>query len=829
MLAGRRWRHLGVAGAAALVLLGALGAAPLPAGATTHRQASAAACPWLAEPHASPAALAAQVASRMSLADEVEFLVLTSGYGGYENENTPIPGLCLPWLTLEDGADGIAFLDRGVTQMPASIATAASFDPAAAHAYGQVLGQEAAGQGLEVVQAPDLNLVRVPFDGESYETFGEDPYLASVMGQAEIGGIQSEGVMSDAVHLGVYEQETDRSDIDALISRRSLEEVYLAPFRAAAEANVASFMCATGETDGYNNCADPTLAADLAAWGFGGFVRSEEGCACSVASEFLNGVDLVKRGIDRPPVAAWQAVISAVQQGQLPASQLREAVERVLTEMFAFGVIQHPLHGHPLQPVETPADRRVALQVAEEGAVLLKDEGGALPLASSGQIAVIGPDAGVAAQMAGGGSPYVIPTDPITPIQALEQVLGPRMLTADTSPSSVGAKTIFQGSAPPGGANPHGWPLSAAFAIAPESGPNWHRQIATFDPPASGTYQVTVAGFGDTWLWDGSNLLLAERGGPSSGAGPETWSVAASLTAGQPASFQLAWFGPWEPQVTVSYVQPLINQAIQAAAHSAEAVVFASDQEAEGWDRPTVELPGCENALIEAVAKANPRTVVVLNTGGAVVMPWLSRVAAVLQMWYPGEMDGPAVAAVLEGTYDPSGRLPITFPTGDTTTSVSGSPAAYPGIAGKLYIDGMGQNGLAIGYRWYEETHTPVLFPFGFGLSYTSFSLSGLSASMGQQKIRLQLKVTNTGAVAGTEVVQAYVTWPPQAGEPAPELRAFGRIELQPGKSGLLTMEIPLSGLQVWLNGGWRLIPGQYLVSVGTSSASLPLTATLRI
>jgi beta-glucosidase len=261
---------------------------------------------------------------------------------------------------------------------------------------------------------------------------------------------------------------------------------------------------------------------------------------------------------------------------------------------------------------------------------------------------------------------------------------------------------------------------------------------------------------------------------------------------------------------------------VAAARKAAVAVVFVGDYEAEGSDRSTLLLPGDENKLISAVAAANPHTVVVLNTGGPALMPWLKHVAGVIEAWYPGEEDGNAIAAILFGHVDPSGRLPITFPTTDGQSAIH-SAAQWPGIN----LNSFFTEGLDVGYRYDHAHHIQPLFPFGYGLSYTSFSLKGLTASRSPTGVTLKVKVTNSGKVAGTDVPQAYLTYPSEAGEPPAQLAAFYPVTLGPGQNRTVSLYVPSTAFQAYLNGGWTTVSGRYQLSVGQSSSDLPLSTSL--
>jgi beta-glucosidase len=270
-------------------------------------------------------------------------------------------------------------------------------------------------------------------------------------------------------------------------------------------------------------------------------------------------------------------------------------------------------------------------------------------------------------------------------------------------------------------------------------------------------------------------------------------------------------------------VTPEIQRAVTAARHAQVAIVFASDFTREGADRPTLSLPSDEDALIEAVAVVNKRTIVVLNTGGAVLMPWLSNVAAVLEAWYPGEEDGAAMTAVLSGAFDPSGHLPVTFPRSDAESPM-GNPESWPGVNGTVDIDT-----LDVGYRWYDVNEVTPLFPFGFGLSYTKFSLSGATAEEDGSGYRVTIMVRNDGARAGTAVVQAYLSYPAAAQEPPYELKAFTAVALAPGKSQAVSLDLPASAFQSYSGDGFSTVEGNYTVSLGQNERNLPVTVKIAI
>lgn len=798
------------------------------------------ACPWVAASahhQGTPWALAGEVVSHMDLAEKIGFVVLVAREG-YENMNRAIPQLCIPSLTLQDSPNGIAYGATGVTQLPASLGIAASFSRTLAYEYGQVEGVEARGKGIDAVQGPNLNLLRVPQSGRAFEGYGEDPYLVGQLGVANIQGIQSQTVMADAKHYTAYNQETARVILHEDVSRRALEELYLAPFAAAVRVgHVASIMCAYGALNGINDCSDPFLYKTLRTWGFTGFVRSDLGSITHPGAGFRAGLDLLK------PVAP-SLLRHLVDRHKISLRILDTAVRLTLAEMFRFGLVAHPRAESIARPVTSPAHALFAVRAAEASMVLLKNSGHLLPLASGiGSLGVVGVDASLRPETAGSGSAYVLAGSVVTPLAALRRTLG-ATTRISYAPGGVAdhylpliARSAFASgtplpSRPPAPPEEPGKDdvdvlrqpnVTRAVATASKAGrgASWASWRATVVPPRTGLYDISVEENGDTWLSVDGRPLLSFPGLH----GRSSWSSTIHLVRHHRYRLELRWFainGAHYPRLGWKDVSPLIASAVAIARRSPEVVVFASDFSGEGADRPSLMLPGDENALIEAVAAANPRTVVVLNTGGAVLMPWLSRVGAVLEAWYPGQGDGTATAAVLLGRVDPAGHLPITFPATTTETPVA-SPASFPGVDATVHYS----EGLDIGYRYFDAHRLVPLFPFGFGLSYTSFHLSHLTTSEAGGLLTIRARLTNTGRRSGRDVVQAYLGFPPLAGEPPLQLRAFKGVTLGPSGSASVQLELARSAFEAYLGGRWGTVGGNYTISVGDSSAHLPLTASV--
>jgi len=875
-------------------------AAPVTAGGATALPTpptDVSACPWLAEAMAardSPTTLAALVVARMTLPEKLGEIVLDTS-GSYENVNEGVARLCIPSLTLSDGPSGLAFGDTGVTLLPAPIGIAATFDTSLSRQYGTVVGSEARAQGIDVSQGPNINIDRVPNSGRASESYGEDPLLTSAMGVADIEGIQSQGVMADAKHLAAYQQETNRGALDAQVSARAMQEIYLPPFKAAVtQAGVASLMCAYPRLNGTFQCQDPALGQILQQWGFTGFVRSDLGAVHAPALALTSGVDLLNP-------SSVQELYGLMLRGRLTEATVDSDVERVLTEMFAYGLVGRPATGAPGTPVATPADTAFAVTAAERSAVLLRNNDQVLPLdpAKLRSLAVIGADASTHPVVQAFGSAHVVAPFVTTPLQALSDRLGTTTTIryADGGSTTKHLPTVPSAYLTPVSGIGHGLTLSvgrgvagaaaittvdplaaASLVSAPTLGPpdrdevhanppvdrprklpaddDESHRLPDLDPtaaaatsielptdwsssrvswagtltvPRSGRYTFSLAGTGaGAMTLDGRPAVtdqVAHDGG--------TWSGSINLVAGHHYRLAMRWTPvadaaaidiPSIIDLGMAYDGDAIAQAVAAAKASQVAVVFAADYSSETFDRPSLSLPGDQNELIAAVAKANPRTIVVLNTSGAVLMPWLDQVQGVLEAWYPGEVDGTAIAALLAGDVAPSGHLPVTFPTSAKTTGVS-SPSQWPGIG----LVSTYSEGLDVGYRYDHATGTTPLFPFGFGLTYTTFAFRRATVTPVSGGYAVSVVVTDTGRQSGSDVVQAYLTFPDAADEPPAQLAAFAPVTLDAGQSRTVTMTVPATQLQSYQGNAWATVPGIYRIGVGDNSASQPTQTTLTI
>jgi beta-glucosidase len=759
--------------------------------------------------------------AKMTLQDEI---TLVEGHGSsnpYVFYEPAIPSLCIPQLGEEDGPAGAADGLTGVTQLPAGVDLAATFSPSLARRYGKVVGNEERGKGAAVNLGPTVNLDRDPRWGRSFESFTEDPFLSGSLATAEIDGVQSQGELSQIKHYDDYDQETNRNtpQDDEIIGQRPLHELYLASFETAiARAHAASVMCSYSTINGNPECQDSgletgTLRQD---WGVPGFMTSDYGALHSDQG-IVDGTDQ-----EQPENTYYGAPLLAdVQSGAIPRAVVNTSIARVLTTMFRFNLFDDPPTGTTSDKVTTPAHVATATKVAETGATLLKNANGALPLSAdhAGTVAVIGPSASPSPTDAGGGSAHVVSSGSVTPLQGMESVAhGHTQLTY-----TQGLPTDASLSAIPTA------DLSPAYAPTPFGG----SYSGTLTAPETGTYVLAITNtcgcYTPTYLSLGGHQILDNPGTPPQ----DVYSVAVPLTKGQTYSIQISGASSALTWATPSALTQAIAPAVSAAKSASEAVVVVSDDtESESADRFSLALPSAQDELISAVAKANPHTVVVVQAGAPVTMPWLQSVSAVLDDWYPGQTDGTALANVLFGRTDPSGHLPVTFPQRLAQVPAS-TPQQWTGVNGKVQFS----EGLDIGYRWYDAKGLTPLFPFGYGLSYTSFRYSDLriqrSPDGATGDVAVSATVTNTGSRAGADVAQLYLDDPAAAGEPPRQLAGFDRVALKPGQSQRVTFQITPRSEEWWdtAANGWSSTPGAYGVSVGDSSATagLPLSGSFQL
>ncbi|WP_162601545.1 glycoside hydrolase family 3 C-terminal domain-containing protein [Occallatibacter savannae] len=778
----------------------------------------------------------------------------------------------IPALNANDGPNGWAQgpfpgpaqpRALGVTAFPNEIALAATWDRQRADDFGTALAEEWRGKGSSEIIAPTLNIMRTWHWGRSAETFGEDPFLNGQMASVEVAALQRGHVIAMVKHFAGNNQDWERvghfpdfTGINEIIPERALHEIYYPGFKEAIETGgAAGVMCAYNQINGTFSCNNAKVLGELHKWGFSGAITPD--AVFALHDPLL----AAKAGVTY--IGSGQTLHDMLGKGQLTEADVDRMLYAALFPIFKLGIYDSPAPGNSAASVTTSEHVALARAIVEEGSVLLKNEKQVLPITASKvkSIAVIGVAAGPQAVF-GEEGPTVHVEKLSIPAEAIAQRAGSSMkvsyhevgigirplpllkgeVLTPTEGSGHGFTATYYRSSDLSG-TPVVTRLDAEIDVnglpAAELGPevrsfgppklSWSaRWSATLTPSVSGEYGFSLDGAGSSRLIVDGKLIaqLQKVNFKSTSFGLIHLKEGTSVSIVVEHSNDDSVLGSF---LHVGFDHPhedKWNAALEAARSADVAVVFAGEQLGEGMDKTSLNLPGNQNELIDAVAAVNSRTVVVLNTSTPVAMPWINKVASVLESWYPGQESGEGIASVLFGDADPGGRLPITFPASPDQGPATKSQN-YPGLDGVARYD----EGIFVGYRWYDQHQQQPLFPFGHGLSYTTFEYSNLHVSREGNKVSLSVAVTNTGARKGSEVVQVYVTEPDHASEPPLQLKGFEKLSLSPGERKTVNIEVPLNRLSVWSDEehGWKLWSGTYKFAVGTSSRKLLLESSLQL
>ncbi|MFJ9138246.1 beta-glucosidase [Streptomyces sp. NPDC102256] len=742
-----------------------------------------------------------------------------------------VPRLGIPSLRLADGPAGVR-VTRHATALPAPVLLASAFDPGLAHRYGRVIGHEGRALGQDVLLSPMVNLIRTPYAGRNFETFSEDPLLAADLVAAEIRGIQGEGLIATVKHFALNNQEKDRQTVDVVVDEQTLHEVELRGFEAAVDAGTGAVMGAYNKVDGIYACENRALLTGVLRdqWGFDGWVMTDWFAAHSTVAAITAGLDM-----EMPDGTYFgEALRSAVRNGTVSEAYVDRAVRRILGVMDRFGLLDGSAPARPAR--DAKAGAAVALEVAKAGATLLRNEHRALPLtgAAARDIAVVGPT-GMLPFVSGGGSAHVVPDHADSPLDAIRARAG------------RGARVTYSlgedlfGKAVPASA------LSPALTTEAQqvpAGQAWsYEGTLTVAEPDEWTLVVHYSGERPKVLLDGQDLFPVAPGygeyfsGGLVSAAPDGLAVRrATLNLLKGAhTLKITANGGSTGQVfrlrrsTGATRAQDVAEAVRAARAAHSVVLFAYEDATEGLDRTTIALPGHQEHLIEAVSAANPHTTVVLNTSSSTSMPWLRRTAAVLQMYYPGQQGAAATTAVLFGDCDPGGRLTQSFAVDDDHHPVAGDPRRYPGVDGTEEYS----EGIHAGYRWYDAEGVRPLFPFGHGLSYTSFAYDDVRVRQDRRGLRVEFTVRNTGRRDGVEVAQVYVGPSPrlELDQAVRVLGGYQRLVLRAGERRRVTVRVSARTLSSWhtKKHGWVLGTGRRTVWVGASSRDLRLRTSAEV
>ncbi len=827
-------------------------------------------------------------------------------YQGQAGYLAGVPRLGIPGLRFADGPPGV------LTRHPSSAETAtmgvaATFSAKDAEDNGLVIGREARSLGIDVSLQPFVNIDRDLEFSRGYNTFGEDPFLTSVMGVGEIKGIQSQHVMAQVKHYVGYDSNSGNIFIDD----QTLHEVYVAPFDAASKAGVSSVMCSYNRINGTFACGNKdtltTILRDQI--GFKGFVTSDWGAVHAV--NFINaGLDMEMPGEPAdnapfsipsffdlkpvPPPPANAAALAednmdmfgghipeepapkpagfgdfgvkldpkkmseALKDGTVSEATITRAAGRVLYEIVRFGYMDGQ-QKHEVTQQQTEANAKIIEKTGEDAAVLLKNDDHALPLKDVNSVVLIGPTAAQVDAIGINGERSVgLPQRQVGPLAAMKKISGSdniQFAVADDMNGTTIPASLFTYNGKPGLLRSEAdkqqidaqldFTTKNGNALPPNSTVTWK---GTLNVPAAGTYWIYLQAMGTNASIAVDGKRLARTGAFQGGvhgdilqanqdnvvptpdgldnvrraveftAGPHQVEVKTTPdTSGSPVQVRLNWYTPTQRQADH-------DAAIAAAKKAKTAVVFV-------WTRltPVFGLPGDQDKLVEEIAAVNPNTVVVLNTSQPVALPWVDKVKAVLQMWWPGDEGGWSTANILLGKTSPAGRLPVTW--GKKLTDYAATDPQHPersskGVDGKTTYS----EGVNVGYRWFDKQNIEPLFPFGHGLSYVTFEYSGLKvAKTADGGLDVSVAIKNTGAMDSDEVPQVYLgapSSPPEGGQfPVRAMVAFDRVHVPAGQTRTVVLHVPERQLQYWSSQDqkWVTVTAARTLSVGGSSRSLPL------
>ena len=761
----------------------------------------------------------------------------------------PVERLGIPRVKMTDGPNGTRVFGRS-TAYPAGVLLAATWDPELARREGEQLGRDARARGCQVLLAPGMNLYRHPQNGRNFEYFGEDPLLCGEVAAGYVRGLQSQGVSATVKHFVANNQETDRMTGSSDADERVLRELYLRAFqRVINEADPGAVMCAYNRLNGTYCSANKWLLTDVLRddWGFGGIVMSDWGAVHDTLGPMRAGLDLEMPG---PEHYNAEKIKPLMERGEITREMIDDKVRRLLGWMERFGWLDAAPAADDSIPLDNPQGAAVALEVARAGITLLKNDNRLLPLDKNAvkKVVLVGLGA-VETPVGGGGSGYTQPFHATSIFDAFRAALGPdrvalsvgnpfdKLVARPAVDGDAFAAEYFDNTDLAGEAvvtrdeDKIAIDLNGGSGKTPAQGVKLGkfsaRYRAAITPEKSGEYTFF------TYADDGSRVLLDDK------AIIDDWTrhaarrrtATATLEGGKTYRLAVEYFdagGDAVLQFGCGPTPPIFTDAEKAALGEADAVIvcvgYGPRAESEGADR-TYALPDGQEEMILAAAAANPRTVVVLNAGGSCrTAPWIGKVAGLLHAYYAGQAGGTAVAEVLCGEVNPSGRLPFTF-----ERELADVPSAGNwGMEGKVdYAEG-----LFVGYRGFDEKNAEPLYPFGYGLSYTGFDLAAAEAKLDGEAVVVTADVRNTGDRDGATVVQCYVE-PPKIDLPRPtkELRAFAKVPLAAGEAKRVELRIPRSDLAYWnpATGAWTVTPGTYKLHVGFDARDLPRVASVEV
>jgi beta-glucosidase len=802
------------------------------------------------------------ILAKMTLENKIRLI------GGYDDMLVhAIPSVGFPQLRTADGPEGVRTWGPE-TAYAAGIALAATWNPDMARRLGESMGSDARAEGVHILLAPGVNIVRAPMDGRDFEYFGEDPFLASRIAVPFIQGVQSKGVVATVKHFAANNLEYGRSYVSSDMDERTLREIYLPAFEAAVkEAHVGSVMSALNLVNGEYAAENRHLNVDIlkGEWGFDGILMSDWGAV-------HNGVASANAGLDLEMASgqfmSLETLLPAIESGKVSESTIDDKVRRIIRTAVRFGFLDREQLDVNI-PLFNRAANKIALDSARESITLLKNEGHVLPLdrAKIKTIAVIGPNAWPAFP-GGGGSSQVLPFAPVSILQGIAdatdaKVLYARGLSADAAglplENDVYAKTVYGNALERAATNDvwggpetvkieaytdkdfsgtpkilHSRRIDAAHLHTPIVVGGSIRYTASFTPifSESHLFLISVQAEDSYKLWVNGEQVLEKKAGYDSQS--TNW-IELPLERDKTASIRIDYVpSQGHPQISLGVLpeSQLVSEEAKRIAKQADAVIvsvgFDPSVECEGHERPFA-LPWGQDRLIQTISALNKRTIVTLTSGGNVDMrPWLDRVPALVHTWYPGQQGGTALAEIIFGDRSPEGHLPVTFDRSWEDSPVHNSyyaPLTKQGEIPRVTYS----EGVFVGYRYYTSKNITPQFPFGFGLSYTNFSFTHLVVTPATSKVddySVDFDVTNIGKVSGSDVAQLYVGDPSSAViRPEKELKGFDKVRLEPGQTKHISIKLDSRSFAYWdvIHSAWHVDPGRFTIYVGDSSENTPL------
>lgn len=791
------------------------------------------------------------ILSRMTIEEKITYI------GGINNFFIrPVPHLGIPELKMSDGPLGVH--DYGpTTAYAAGIALAASWDTDLARRVGAMMGDEARARGVHFILAPGLNIYRAPMCGRNFEYLGEDPFLASRMAVFLIHGIQSRRVIATAKHFMGNNQEYDRHNISSIIDERTMREIYLPAFEAAVkEAKVGAIMDSYNLVNGIHMTQNGYLNNQILKkeWGFRGILMSDWDATYDGIAAANAGLDLeMPSGRFMNP----QTLVAAVNKGKVPVATIDDKVRRILRTAIEFGFFDSPQEDTSL-PAYSQSGRELARQEARESMVLLKNSGNLLPLdkAKVKTIAVLGPDS-YPAVPGGGGSSQTTPFNAVSFMEGISNYLGTNATVLYAADNPL-LNEVFQRQqfvTTPGGERGlkgeyfNNQDLEGSPALVrtdrlvrfdwgegsySTNGPVDHfsaRWTGYFIPKTSDDYKFYTSADDGVRLFIDDEPVINDWQRHAETLNSHT----RHLEGGHAYKIRLEYFeavGSASVSLGVASAREFVGRESKAIAANADVAIvcvgFDPSSESEGSDR-TFGLPAGQDELVRQISSVNKNTIVVITSGGSVDMrQWFDRIPGVIEAWYPGQEGGTALAQVLFGEYSPSGKLPASFERQWEDNATLHSYYPKPGEKQVEYSEGV-----FLGYRHFDRGAVRPLFPFGFGLSYTTFAYHNLKVSPDtgnlNEPVTVSFDLENTGPYEGAEVAQVYVSDNhARVPRPVKELKGFARIELKPGESKRVRVTLDRRAFSYYdvPKRNWNADPGSFGILVGSSSDKIELQRT---